>query len=146
MRFRSIGYLPQQSMLPGDVKVSKLIKFFPSAESLAEDSFFEKLMNQTVKELSGGERRFLEISLVMSLDRDFILLDEPFSGVEPHIIDRIIELILKESSKNKGVLLTDHMHRYVTKVADAGYLLHNRQCYNLGSDLAGELKRMGYVR
>lgn len=145
-RFQSIGYLPQQSMLPDDVRVSKLMKFFPSAEALAEDLFFKKLLNQKVKKLSGGERRFLEISLVISLKRNFILLDEPFSGVEPHIIDRIIELIQAESSKNKGILLTDHMHRYVTSVADTGYLLHNRQCYNLGPDVAAQLKKMGYLR
>lgn len=145
-RFRSIGYLPQQSMLPGDMKVSRLISSFPSAASLKEDSFFKMLLNQNVKELSGGERRFLEISLVISLNRDFILLDEPFSGVEPHIVERITQLILEESGKNSGVLLTDHLHRYGTKIADVGYLLHNRQCYNLGSDVAGELKRIGYLR
>lgn len=145
-RFRSIGYLPQQSMLPGDMKVFNVISSFSSAEFLTEDLFFKKLINQKVKELSGGERRFLEISLIMSLNRDFILLDEPFSGVEPHIIERIIELIREESGKNKGILLTDHMHRYVTNVADDGYLLHNRQCYRLGKDVAGELKKIGYLR
>jgi len=103
-------------------------------------------MNQTVRELSGGERRFLEILLIISLDRDFILLDEPFSGVEPRIIERIMEQIKNESEKGKGVLLTDHLHRYVLEAAEDAYLLQNRQCYELGSNLAGELRQMGYLR
>lgn len=133
-------------MLPGDMNVSRVIDSFNSTGSSSEDSFFKKMVNQTVKELSGGERRFLEISLIISLDRDFILLDEPFSGVEPRIIERILERIKNESQKGKGILLTDHLHRYVLEVADDGYLLQNRQCYKLGSDLAGELSHMGYLR
>ena len=145
-RFQSIGYLPQESMLPGDVKVTNLTDCFPPENSVRNDSFFKKLMNQKVKTLSGGERRFLEISLLFSLNRDYFLLDEPFSGVEPYIIERIIDRIRTETQRKRGVLLTDHMHRYVSDVADDGYLLHNRQCYKLGNDVAGELKKMGYLR
>jgi len=145
-RFQSIGYLPQESMLPGDMKVTDLIDCFPSENSVRNDSFFKKLMNQNVKTLSGGERRILEISLLFSLNRDYFLLDEPFSGVEPYLIEQIIDRIRAEAQKKRGVLLTDHMHRYISDVADDGYLLHNRQCYNLGDNVAGELKRMGYLR
>lgn len=145
-RFQSIGYLPQQSMLPGDVKVTDLIDCFPSENSVRHDSFFKKLMKQKVKTLSGGERRFLEISLLFSLNRHYFLLDEPFSGVEPKIADLIIDRIRDERDKGKGILLTDHMHRYVTEIADNGYLLHNRQCYDLGNDVLKELRNMGYLR
>jgi lipopolysaccharide export system ATP-binding protein len=145
-RFRSISYLPQQSMLPGDMNVSRVFNSFISNGPASEDSFFKSMMNQTVKELSGGERRFLEILLIISLDRDFILLDEPFSGVEPRIIERIMERINNETQKGKGILLTDHLHRYVLEAADDAYLLQNRQCYKLGSDFAEELCQMGYLR
>ncbi|WP_158607348.1 ATP-binding cassette domain-containing protein [Rhodohalobacter sp. SW132] len=145
-RFCSIAYLPQDSMLPRDMKVKRLIRSFPSAGFLMDDPFFKRLLRQKVLELSGGERRYLEVSLLFSLDRDFILLDEPFSGVEPKIVERMLTRIKIEVNKNRGVLLTDHLHRYVTDVADTGYLLHNRQCYRLEGDISSELKKLGYIR
>ncbi len=145
-RFRRIGYLPQDSMLPGDIKVSRVMDRFPSIEAMISESKIGSSSNQKVNQLSGGERRLLEISILFSLDRDFLLLDEPFSGVEPKIVDLIIDSIRGEKDKGKGILLTDHMHRYVSEVADNGYLLHDRQCYHLGDDVAGELKKLGYLR
>lgn len=145
-RFRWIGYLPQESMLPGDMKVSRVLDRFPSTKAMISDSNIGRSSSQKVKQLSGGERRLLEISILFSLDRDFFLLDEPFSGVEPKIVDLIIDSIRNERDKGKGILLTDHMHRHVTEIADNGYLLHNRQCYELGNDVSKELKSMGYLR
>ena len=145
-RFHWVGYLPQESMLPGDIKVSRVLDRFSSVESMISESKIGSLSNQKVKQLSGGERRLLEISILFSLDRAFFLLDEPFSGVEPKLVDLIIARIRDERDKGKGILLTDHMHRYVTEVADNGYLLHNRQCYELGHNISKKLKGMGYLR
>lgn len=145
-RYRWIGYLPQESMLPGDMKVSRVLDRFPSTQAMLSDSNIGRSSSQKVKQLSGGERRLLEISILFCLDRDFFLLDEPFSGVEPKIVDLIIDRIREERNKGKGILLTDHMHRYVTDIADNGYLIHNRQCYELGTYVSKELKSMGYLR
>ena len=66
-RFRSIGYLPQKSMLPANMKVRKILRLIPGSASAEGVSFFEKLHNQKARELSGGERRLLEMLLLFSL-------------------------------------------------------------------------------
>jgi len=145
-RFQKIGYLPQDSMLPADISVKRLIKSLPESGKLADNPLIQKIYNQKVIQLSGGEKRYLEIAILFSFNRKYILLDEPFTGVEPTIIDLIIDRIRNEASAGKGILLTDHMHRYISEVADKGYLLHNKQCYNLDGNFTEKLKNMGYLR
>lgn len=145
-RYRKIGYLPQDTMLPPDITVKRLIKSLPEPEKLTEDTLIQKIYHQKTIQLSGGEKRYLEIAILFHLDRKYILMDEPFTGVEPTIIDLLIERIRKEAHRGKGILLTDHMHRYISMVADKGYLMNNRQCYDLGGDFSQELKVMGYHR
>lgn len=145
-RYRKIGYLPQDTMLPPDITVKRLIKSLPESEKLTEDTLIQKIYHQKTIQLSGGEKRYLEIAILFHLDRKYILMDEPFTGVEPTIIDLLIERIRKEAHIGKGILLTDHMHRYISMVADKGYLMNNRQCYDLGGDFSKELKVMGYHR
>lgn len=144
-RFRKIGYLPQDSMLPSDITVKRIIKSLTILEKLADDPLIQKIYNQKVIQLSGGEKRYLEVAILFGFDRKYILLDEPFSGVEPAIIDLIIDRIRDEANNGKGILLTDHMHRYISKVADKGYLIHHKQCYDLGNDFATELKKLRYI-
>lgn len=99
-----------------------------------------------ISELSEGERKYLEVTLLFCLNRGYFLLDEPFAGVEPMIIERIIEKIRKEASRGKGILVTDHYYQYVAEVEDYAYLMENKQCYNLGNDFKLELERLGYLR
>lgn len=145
-RFKKIGYLPQDTMLPPDITVKRLIKSLDESKKLTEDPLIRKIYNQKTIQLSGGEKRYLETAMLFHLDRKYILLDEPFTGVEPTIIDLLIDRIRKEAYNGKGILLTDHMHRYISMIADKGYLIHNRQCYDLGGDFSQELKSMGYHR
>lgn len=145
-RFAKIGYLPQDTMLPPDITVKRLIKSLGESKKLTEDPLIQKIYNQKAIQLSGGEKRYLETAILFHLDRKYILLDEPFTGVEPTIIDLLIYRIRKEAHNGKGILLTDHMNRYISMAADKGYLIHNRQCYDLGKDFTQELKRMGYHR
>ncbi len=145
-RFKKIGYLPQDSMLPRDMSVKRLLKSIPTSGRFSEEKMIRKIQDQKIIELSGGERRYLEISIILSFYRKYILLDEPFTGVEPFIIDLIIEKIKREAAKEKGILVTDHMHRYVSQAADEAYLLHNKQCYPLEGDFIEQLKRMEYLK
>jgi len=145
-RFQKIGYLPQDTMLPPDITVKRLIKSLSEPDRLAEDPLIQKIYHQKTIQLSGGEKRYLETAILFHFDRKYILLDEPFTGVEPSIIDLLIDKIHKEARSGKGILLTDHMHRYISIVADKGYLMHNKQCYDLGEDFTQELKKMGYHR
>lgn len=143
-RFKKIGYLPQDSMLPTDITVKRIITSLPESKKLTDDALIQRIYNHKVNQLSGGEKRYLEVAILFSLERKYILLDEPFTGIEPTIIDLIIDKIREEAKRGKGILLTDHLHRYISKIANKGYLMHNRQCYDLGADFSRELKRMGY--
>lgn len=145
-RYQHIGYLPQDSMLPVDISVKRLIKTLPASEKLAEDPLIQRVYNQKIIKLSGGEKKYLEIAILFNFDRKYMLLDEPFTGVEPAIIDLIIDRIREEAKIGKGIILTDHMHRYIEVVADKGYLLHNKQCYDLDGNFTQELKKMGYLK
>lgn len=133
-------------MLPADISVKRLIKNLPASDKLNEDPLLQRIFNQKVVQLSGGEKRYLEVAMLFSFERKYILLDEPFTGVEPTIIDLIIDRIRDEAKNGKGILLTDHMHRYISEVADKGYLIHNKQCYNLARNFTQELKKMGYLK
>ena len=74
--------------------------------------------------LSGGEKRILEVLLLLNSDADFILLDEPFNGVSPIIRELILEII-DDQKPEKGFIITDHDHENVLKIADRIYFLNN---------------------
>ncbi|HKJ34235.1 MAG TPA: ATP-binding cassette domain-containing protein [Balneolales bacterium] len=145
-RFRKIGYLPQDSMLPDELSVSRLIKSIPSASYLKENEFIKSFLQRRISHLSVGERRFLEISVLLSLDRNYFLMDEPFTGVEPYIIDQSIKSIKRKAAAGHGILVTDHLYRYITQVADEAYLLREKQCRKLDENFTNDLKEIGYIR
>lgn len=145
-RFSKIGYLPQDSMLPDNISVKRLINSFPFDDRLFKNPFIQEIITKKISELSGGERRYLEVALLFCLDRRYFLLDEPFTGVEPLIVEQIIEKIKREASRGKGILVTDHYHQYILKVADYAYVMQNKQCYEMGNDFKSELERFGYIR
>ena len=120
-RFSKVACLPQESMRPPDV---------------------------TVRTLSGGERRLLEVAIVLGLERDYALLDAPFTGVEPLLINAIGGRIEEAAAQGTGVLLTDHYHQHVTPLADDAYVLWQKQCVPLNGDasLHDQLVEMGYLQ
>lgn len=124
-RFKHISYLPQKSFLNSNLKVNVYLSLLKSSP---KDNVIEKHKTEKVVNLSGGIRRYLEAYLILSLNRDYYLLDEPFTGVEPFLIERLIEKILVLKQKNKAVLLTDHYFRYVKPITDIEYVLENGSC------------------
>lgn len=145
-RFQSIAYLPQKSMLPRDLSVRRILKSVVLSAKYLRDPIIEKILDQKVLELSGGEQRYLEIAIIFSLNRNYFLMDEPFTGVEPLIIDLIIERIKEQARRGKGILITDHLYRYITEIANEAYLMHNKQCYPVNGDISTELKKLGYLK
>jgi len=109
-RFAKIAYLPQASMLPADVTVQTLVRSAGLSSARVPDRLSSR-MDQRVRTLSGGERRLLEVALVLGLERDYVLLDEPFTGVEPILIDAIAAQIERAAAQGTGLLITDHYHR-----------------------------------
>ena len=120
-----VGYLPQHNFLPKLSTAKNIVKLFLGLQNI--DQFFDdvilkKLRDSKIHSLSGGELRYLEIKLILHSQNKFVLLDEPFNGVAPLIIDILKPMIIAQS-KTKGILLTDHDHNNVWDIATKKYLI-----------------------
>lgn len=126
-----VGYLPQDSFLPTHEKVNYLISLLVEDQQirnkLIEDARIKTLRDKKVYQLSGGELRYVEICILMHQPTDFILLDEPFTGLEPIYIEYITELLLRYKN-TKGIVISDHNYRNVLDIATQIFLLQNGGC------------------
>ena len=106
----------------------------------------QKKLNQLLKEfglikirknrgdlLSGGERRRVEIARCIAVNPSFVLLDEPFAGVDPIAIQELKQMIFQLKEKNIGVLITDHNVRETLSITDRSYLLYDGKILKAGS-------------
>ncbi|WP_299108333.1 ATP-binding cassette domain-containing protein [uncultured Tenacibaculum sp.] len=125
---KKIAYLPQDSFLPKSKKVRDIIPlFFPNGNDQdmifysPQIASFEKLK---VGDLSIGQLRYLELLLVGNLNHQFLMLDEPFSMVEP-IYKNVIQELLLTLKKTKGIIITDHYYEDVLKITDKNFLIKN---------------------
>ena len=105
---KNIAYLPQHSFLPINSRVRDLIPIYYQNQKEQDTIFYDPqialISSKRIKELSIGQLRYLQVLLIGNLDRDFILLDEPFSMIDPLYKDKISELLLK-LKQNKGIVL-----------------------------------------
>ena len=92
-------------------------------EQLLEDLSLTHLARQKAMTLSGGERRRLEITRAMVTNPSFLMLDEPFSGVDPKAVYEVQQIIRKLQQRNMGILITDHNVRETLSVVDRAYLM-----------------------
>jgi lipopolysaccharide export system ATP-binding protein len=90
---------------------------------LLDDLKITKLANQKAYTLSGGERRRLEIARALVTEPAVLLLDEPFSGVDPKAVNDVQEIILELKERGLGVLITDHNVRETLTVTDRSYII-----------------------
>ena len=121
----TIAYLNQDNFLPKNITVRKVVEIYsddPGRKGFLEDEVLSKVLETKIGNLSGGESRYLEVKLLLNLDRLFVLLDEPFNGISPVHVELIKKMIIDNSLK-KGILLTDHDYRNVLDVANKYYLL-----------------------
>ena len=140
-----IGYLYQDGFLPKNLTVKQVFEHYADKIEVAgffDDEILNKVQDVKIRNLSGGESRYLEVKLILNLECSFILLDEPFNGLSPLHIEIIKELIVKKSGK-KGILLTDHDYRNVMDITNRTYLLFDGGLKQIGDseDLVG----WGYV-
>lgn len=128
---KEVCYLPQDSFLPTAFTVIKAIRFMLSDENSRErvtsDEIIQKILNNKIADISTGERRYLEILLLIEQPASFILLDEPFSGISPILKERVQHLILSKSAK-KGFLISDHDYLNVLEICHKIMLLENGGC------------------
>ncbi len=130
-----IGYLPQEASVFRNLSVEDNIKAILEMTTLSKVEQTERLetlldefhLNQVRKNmgavLSGGERRRTEIARALAVNPKFILLDEPFAGVDPIAVEDIQSIIKKLIDKNIGVLITDHNVHETLTITDRAYLL-----------------------
>ncbi len=140
-----ISFLSQDNFLPKNITVRQIVDFYSDnldQTGFLEDEILEKVINTRIKNLSGGESRYLEVKLVLNLDSCFVLLDEPFNGISPIHIDSIKNLII-EKSRKKGIILTDHDFRNVLDVANRYYLLFDGGLKIIRSE--EDLRYWGYL-
>lgn len=140
----NVTMLPQFDMIPSNMTIRTVMRLFDidlsKVKAVAGDKLF--LLDQRANELSGGERRFLELLMILFSKSRFSFLDEPFSGLAPIMTERAIE-IMKEVKKEKGLLITDHMYKYVTDCADHLYCMYNGRTVRIND--TSELIRYGYI-
>ncbi len=155
-----IGYLPQEASVfrklsvednimavlemtnkPHDYQTEKL-------ESLIKEFRLEKVRKNKGDQLSGGERRRTEIARCLAIDPKFIMLDEPFAGVDPIAVEDIQHIVWQLKYKNIGILITDHNVEETLSITDRAYLLFEGKILFKGSPeelAANEIVRKKYL-
>jgi ABC-type lipopolysaccharide export system ATPase subunit len=119
-----VMFLPQFNFIPKFLTLKRIFEDYRLEFAAFKSEFpeFEKYYRSKIGTLSGGEKRIVEIYLVVSSNARFCLLDEPFTHVMPLHVERIKELI-KQESKNKGIIVTDHMYDHILDICEPIYLL-----------------------
>ena len=140
-----IGYLPQDESIFRKLSVEDNLRLVLEMSSftkeeqknkidqLLSDLSIEHIRNSNGGNLSGGERRRVEIARTLVMDPDFILLDEPFAGVDPIAVEDIQSIVSSLKQKNIGVLITDHNVRETLSITDRSYLLFDGKILKSGS-------------
>jgi lipopolysaccharide export system ATP-binding protein len=140
-----IGYLPQEASVFRKLSVEDNIKAVLEMTMLTKDEQKEKLETllnefhlQHVRKnngdtLSGGERRRTEIARSLAVDPKFILLDEPFAGVDPIAVEDIQAIVAKLKFRNIGILITDHNVNETLSICDRAYLLIDGKIFRHGT-------------
>ncbi len=142
---KGLGYLPQESSIFKKLTVKEnitaILEVLPKngfniekkAAGLMNELGIERLSHQKAASLSGGERRRLEIARVLATDPLFILLDEPFAGIDPLAVIDIQQIISQLTQKGIGVLISDHNVRETLGVCDHAYIMNQGAVIESGS-------------
>lgn len=139
-----IGYLPQEASIFRRLSVEdNLLAILEmisipakerkeKCEKLLEDLNITKIRKSIGFQLSGGERRRTEIARALATDPSFILLDEPFAGVDPIAVEDIMNIVANLKNRGIGVLITDHNVHETLSIVDKGYILINGVIFKKG--------------
>lgn len=142
---KGIGYLSQEASVFRNLTVRQnlesILEFYgiskaerrKRSDELIEEFHLEAVINNKGYQLSGGERRRTEIARALVTRPDFLLLDEPFAGVDPIAVEDIQKIITRLKSKNIGILITDHNVHETLAITDRAYLMYEGKILKEGS-------------
>ena len=155
-----VGYLPQEASVFRNLSVRQNLELVLEesgvaaeerelrVDKLLKDYGLAHLQDIDGVSLSGGERRRVEIARCLALEPSFILLDEPFSGIDPIAVADLQSIIRDLKAKGYGILLTDHNVRETLSITDRAYLIHDGKVFleGLPADIAqNELAKKFYL-
>ncbi len=155
-----VGYLPQEASVFRRLSVQENIDLvlemqgFPKKEvrnkrnKLLEEFGIASLSHSQANLLSGGERRRLEIARAIATSPSFLLLDEPFTGIDPIAVEEIQGIIQFLASRDIGVLITDHAVRETLAITDRSYIMFEGKILTAGTSkeiIESELSRKHYL-
>lgn len=142
---QGIGYLPQETSIFRKLTVEEnvyvlweLLNIYPRRNyekiltELLDEMKITHLRKQKGYELSGGEKRRVEIMRALAIKPKFILLDEPFAGIDPLAIQDIQDIIVQLKEWGLGIIITDHNVRETLKITDRAYIIHQGQVLTEG--------------
>jgi lipopolysaccharide export system ATP-binding protein len=141
---RGVGYLPQETSVFKKLTVQQNIMAIletlsiskleqkKRADMLLDELGIKHLMNQKANLLSGGERRRLEITRALATNPSFILLDEPFAGIDPLAVIDIKNIIMHLKNRGIGILISDHNVRETLEACDKAYILNDGKIIESG--------------
>ncbi len=142
---KGVGYLPQETSIFSKLSVfdniMAILEVLPLSkserkdrtDSLLEELGIKHLSGQRAGPLSGGEKRRLEISRALAMDPSFILLDEPFAGVDPLAVIDIKKIIYHLKKRGIGILISDHSVRETLEACDKAYILNKGEVIESGT-------------
>ena len=142
---KGLGYLPQEASVFRTLSVEDNIKAVlemtnlskaeqkDKTESLIAEFGLERVRHNMGNVLSGGERRRCEIARALAVNPKFILLDEPFAGVDPIAVEDIQQIVAKLKHRNIGILITDHNVHETLSIVDRAYLLFEGKILKAGT-------------
>lgn len=142
---RGIGYLAQEASVFRKLSIEDNIRAVlemtdyskeyqkEKLETLLDEFSLQHIRKSKGIQLSGGERRRTEIARALAIDPKFILLDEPFAGVDPIAVEDIQQIVMQLKEKNIGVLITDHNVHETLRITDRSYLLFEGNILKAGT-------------
>lgn len=143
--YMQIAYLPQNNFLPNHLVIKRIVELFclrPSGDLLKTHEHIKPFLNKKSGDLSGGERRLIEILLILHTPADYILIDEPFNGVEP-IQKNHVKKLIQYHAQDKGFIITDHDYENILDIASRTILLHEASTKKIISKV--DLIDLGYI-
>jgi len=144
LKKKVIAYLPQTDLLPPFVTFEKACKLYEIEHPYFTDQFPElrDCLKRKSSEVSGGQRRLLEVLLILYSHHPFCILDEPFSGLMPIHVEKLKEILIVAKHR-KGIIITDHLHRNIRDITDDLYVLTNGKTYRINKE--EQLIELGYL-